>query len=461
MATDKKPDMLVDTAPRNSEDEPAPHSHLTRDDASDPEVFSPPAKAISTKQLLLAIVLVAGFAELAYTVLTVSAMPVFIRSIDLDDKWIGIIGTAFILVEGVMKSPFGLLGDRIGRRTLILAGPCVSIVTTLIVPHVHDPYSLIGLRVLDGLGAAALWPAAFSLIGDHVPEEKRSSAMSYFNLAYIVGIALGPFIGGSVNDFAFNHLHASLNGSKQASFYVASALFLMTGIVAYFAIPRTPPHVSTSELGGTSETEGGIDLHSFKLMLRQMPMTLLMTLITFTGIGLIMLYFKVFTLDTLHISETGFGKLLIFPALLIGLLSVPLGKMGDRIGKALAVKVGIGICAISFWLLVIFFNEITLIIFGSLLGIGFVIAFPAWMALVTSTTSEKHRGAAVGAVGTAQGIGAIIGVLVSSRLYTHPGIFLHHLPKHNLPFLGCALMLTISFVLAVTTVRDPGVPVDV
>ena len=137
---------------------------------------------VNIRNLLVAIVLASGFAELAYAIVNISAMPVYIRdNVGLGGHWIGLVASAFLVVEGVFKSPFGMLGDRIGRKALILAGPAISVFTSLLTPFLHNPYALVGLRVLDGLGAAALWPSAFSLIGDQVPEEKRASAMGMFN----------------------------------------------------------------------------------------------------------------------------------------------------------------------------------------------------------------------------------------------------------------------------------------
>jgi DHA1 family multidrug resistance protein-like MFS transporter len=370
----------------------------------------------------------------------------------LDSKWIAIAAMAFILIEGVMKSPFGILGDRIGRKKLILAGPAVSIFTAVLTPAVHNPFLLVALRILDGLGAAALWPAAFSLIGDYVPEERRAKAMSFFNLAYLLGLAMGPALGGGVNDFAYHHFGFTLQHSKEMSFYVASVLFAITTIVAVAFMPDFgPPHRTQHH-----EVEGGFSFHDFWIMLSRIPMMLLMTFTTFLGIGLIMAYFKVFTLEQFSMSETRFGLLLIGPALIIAALAVPLGTLGDRIGKALAVKIGIGMCAGSYWLLLLFFHEWTLVLFGSLLGVGFVIAFPAWMALVTTDCNPGQRGAVVGAVGTAQGVGAIAGVGISSLLYKVPGMTIGRLviPKHGWPFIGCAVMLAAAFLLALATVHD-------
>jgi DHA1 family multidrug resistance protein-like MFS transporter len=426
------------------------------EDAMTKESPKPSPPRIHIRGLLLAIVIVAGCAELAYTVVNISAMPVYITTIPLDPRWIGIAATAFILVEGLLKSPFGLLGDRVGRKILILAGPSVSIFTCVLTPHVHNPYLLILLRILDGIGAAALWPSAFSLIGDHVPESRRASAMSLFNLAYLTGLALGPLLGGGINDWTYQRLfhshHALLHTSKEASFYLAAILFALTTIVATLALPNVKPvhHIDPEAI------EGGFNFADFKKMLGRMPTTLLMTFVTFLGIGLVMAYFKIFAMHQFRMSESEFGALLIGPALIIAALSVPLGTLGDRIGKARAVKIGIGLCTFAYWMLIIFFGKGTLIGFGALLGIGFVIAFPAWMALITQNCDPKQRGAVVGAVGTSQGLGAIFGVVTSSFLYKIGAFKLGpiSIPEHGVPFLGCALMLALSFVLALLTVHD-------
>lgn len=444
---------------RSREDTAALQARDSLNLASAPDEGQNLESGIPLSRLVFAIVLVAAFAELGYVVVNVSAMPVYIVAIGLDPKWVAWATGAFLVAEGLLKSPFGVLGDHVGRRALIIGGPAISVCTSLVTPLVHNPLLLVGLRILDGVAAAALWPACFSLIGDHVREERRASAMSYFNVAYLLGIALGPLVGGAANGFAFHHLHRHLSAearhaaSKHASFYVAAILFALTVLVAGVVIPGGKP----CDVGQTSPPdEAGFSFRSFLAMLGKLPMLLLMTFVTFLGIGLIMAYVKLFAMHTFHISEVKFGWLLLPSAVVIAALSVPLGTLGDRVGKARAVKIGIATCAVSFWLLIFFLNEITLVVLGTLLGLGFVVAFPAWMALVASASGASQRGAAVGAVGTAQGLGAIVGVAVSSVLYPLAGLSAGplHIPAHGLPFLGCAAMLTIACVLAFTSVRD-------
>ena len=437
--------------------------------AEQPDVNGFRTVEVSIKRLLTAIVLVAAFAELSYTTVNMSAMPVYIQyGIKIDLKWIAICSLVFITMEGLLKSPMGILGDRYGRKILMVTGPLVSVVTAALTPHVSNPYVLVFLRILDGVGAAALWPAAFSLIGDHVPENKRAGAMSLFNLAYLIGIALGPALGGGVNDLADHYLRTTFGlskemafaHSKEASFYLASFMFAVTAIVAYVMLPSsrpTAPRGAAATVGLGSAEEHGSHAKSFIKMLGQMPMTLIMTLITFLGVGLVISYFKVFTMEHFHLrSESQFGLMMIGPALVVAALAIPVGRLGDKIGKARAVQIGIGICTFSFWLLILSNQMWTLLLLGSLLGIGSAIAFPAWMALITTECASTQRGAVVGAVGTAQGIGAMLGVILSSFLYKWGAFSLLGLaiPAHGAPFLGCAVMLTISFFIGLFSLRE-------
>ena len=420
----------------------------------------------------MAIALVAGFAELAYAVMNVSAMPVYLKfSMGYGETSITTIGTAFLLCEGLAKGPFGVLGDRIGRKRLMIAGPLISVVTSLLTLLVRPDqgYLFALLRVLDGLGAAALWPSALAMIADVIAEEKRSQAMSLFNVTYLIGVALGPFIGGIANDMtavftrrvsqavgklAHKPIQEYTVDPHQASFYVISFLFLLTALIAWWRLPNIRPHHEHSPVEG----EGGFSFTALIHSLRQIPEMLLMAFVTFLGIGMVMLIIKLFAMAEFGVTETQFGALLLVPALIIAGASVPLGTIGDRLGKTRAVLIGIGLCALSMWSLILIKSEWALVLGGSIIGVGFVIAFPAWMAYISSSCHPRDRGAVMGAVGTAQGIGAMVGAPLGGYLYEHAKIPIPFLPtdqpNHYMPFIGCAILLLVSWILAMTTIKD-------
>jgi MFS family permease len=148
-----------------------------------------------------ALVVMAGFAELGYVTLNLSAMPVYLREVvGLGESTITVVGSAFLLTEAIFRAPMGMLSDHFGRRRLIVLGPMLTVFTSLATLVASHPLHFIVLRALDGLGAAMLWPAVYAAIGDSVPLHKRAWAMSFLNMTYMSGIALGPLAGGLVND---------------------------------------------------------------------------------------------------------------------------------------------------------------------------------------------------------------------------------------------------------------------
>ena len=60
-----------------------------------------------------------------------------------------------------------------------------------------EPIALIVMRVLDGIGAAMLWPAAFAEMGAVVEDRYRQQAMSLLNMCYLLGIALAMLFTSS------------------------------------------------------------------------------------------------------------------------------------------------------------------------------------------------------------------------------------------------------------------------
>jgi len=95
----------------------------------------------------------------------------------------------------------------------------------------------------------------------------------------------------------------------------------------------------------------------------------------------------------------------------------PMGSLGDRWGKVRSVRTGLLISAAAMWTITVVRGVRELATAGMFLGIGFVLAMPAWLALVSDMASPWTRGAVIGALGTAQGVGAILGASAGSYLY--------------------------------------------
>jgi MFS transporter, DHA1 family, multidrug resistance protein len=473
----------------------------------------------------LPVAAIALFSELGYAVLNNSTLPVYLKDgLGIDPAFIGPIMMPFFLSE-LLKGPLGVLADKIGRKPLMVIGPAVTIFTPLIFTLIrYEPNTVFlpaliafgFLRLLDGLGASALWPAMFAHLGDVVPSEKRASAMSVLNVTYMVGLALGFLAGGFVDDTfgpvlsgeaSLNqqlaiigqnirhphHHHVKFHDDRDVktasvshthlpspqhwsdlprvqhgaryfpSFYLTSVLFGFATIFALLGIggkswrpegQRPPP----ADGHDRTQDPEGVTWKSLLATISAVPGVLLLAFVTFLGIGCIALQVKIFALDEFGITETDFGVLFLWPAIIIGVLAVPLGHLSDTWGQIRSVRLGFFIGALSMWAMILLFRnpnvrELSLVVSGGLLGIGFVIAFPAWLAYLTTLSTDSHRGTIIGVASTAQAIGVLMGTLVGGWLYRHAST--NTTTSHVAPFIACALFLSCGSLLSFLVLKIP------
>jgi MFS transporter, DHA2 family, multidrug resistance protein len=100
------------------------------------------------------------------------------------------------LVAG-MLIPMGTLGDRIGRRRLLLIGAVAFGIASIVAAFARSAEMLIATRAVLGVAGATLAPSTLSLIRNmfHDPQE-RTFAIGIWISSYSAGAAIGPVLGG-------------------------------------------------------------------------------------------------------------------------------------------------------------------------------------------------------------------------------------------------------------------------
>jgi predicted MFS family arabinose efflux permease len=119
----------------------------------------------------------------------------------------------------------------------MLAGLIVSVVTSLLLPLFEGQLALMAIYGLAGLGVAAFTPAALSLVGDKAPADRIGHAYAWYSTAHYGAIAVGPFLGGLVAEWA---------GYRAA--FVVSAI----GIVVALAVGHVMLRGAVAEINARS-----------------------------------------------------------------------------------------------------------------------------------------------------------------------------------------------------------------
>ena len=83
----------------------------------------------------------------------------------------------YTLVLAALLMPVGAIGDRWGRKPILLVGFVVFSLSNLASAFSTEPTTLIGLRVLAGVGAAMIMPVTLSVITTSFPREEQAKAI--------------------------------------------------------------------------------------------------------------------------------------------------------------------------------------------------------------------------------------------------------------------------------------------
>ena len=145
---------------------------------------------------------------------------------------------SYILAFASLLFTWGVLGDRFGRKKVLLIGLTVFGIASMICAFSESAGMLIGFRALMGVGGAAVLPTTLAIITVVFPPHERGKAIGLWAGAVGAAVALGPVLGGLLLEHP--DWSSWLTGNDWGSVFLINVPIVLIGIIAIVRIvPET------------------------------------------------------------------------------------------------------------------------------------------------------------------------------------------------------------------------------
>ena len=153
------------------------------------------------KRFIVALTLGATLTPLNSTMIAV-ALPAMGESFQVSSSDLTLwLVSSYLLVNIILQSPAGKLGDIVGRRRAFMIGLSLFAIGALIATLAPYLPVVAASRVLMAAGGAMLVPNAMALLRNVIPEHKQSRAFGYFGALLSASAAVGPMLGGMLTEY--------------------------------------------------------------------------------------------------------------------------------------------------------------------------------------------------------------------------------------------------------------------
>jgi MFS family permease len=152
------------------------------------------------RKYILWSVLVATFITAIEGTVVAPASPAIIKDLG-DVSLLSWIYTSYFLASAVFTPIFGKFIDLFGRKRIFMIGITVFTLGSLLCAFAGSMGTLITFRLIQGIGAGALVPVLFTIIGDIYEIQERGKVQGMISSVWGITALIGPLVGGYLVDF--------------------------------------------------------------------------------------------------------------------------------------------------------------------------------------------------------------------------------------------------------------------
>lgn len=373
----------------------------------------------------LLVCLFGSFTTLVAMTLMLPFLPLYVQQLGAKGQasiaqWSGIAYGATFLTAGLVAPLWGRLGDRYGRKLMLVRASLGMAITMALIGCACNLSQLVGLRLLAGL-AGGYSSGATIMVAAQAPRNRSAWALGLLASGVMAGNLAGPLIGGFL---------PPLIGIRMTFFGAGGLIFI--AFLATVLLVRETPRVPVS--GGLARGRWA-DIPNKCLVLTMLATGLLLMIAIMSIEPIITLYIQTLTVDPTRI--TWIAGVAMSAAALGSIVSAsPLGRLADRIGHGTVIA---GALAVAGLLLI---PQAFVTTGWQLIGLRFLMGLSLGGLLPCISTVIRHNvpdhavGLALGYAISAQYAGQVVGPLLGGFVGGHMSMRAVFLGTSGLLLLG-------------------------
>ena len=301
---------------------------------------------------------------------------------------VGLAVATFAAAAIVVRPFLGRLIERFGRRAIMMVGALVAAGSGAMLGLSTALWHVLVLRSFMGLGEAAVFVGAATLIADLSPPHRRAEAASYFSVAVYGGIGLGPTIGEWV-----------LADDRYTLTFLAAAGFSALAAVTVLGVPK---RVDRSSTPAKSDVKPPL-FHRAAFW----PGVVLAS-----GIAAFAVFAAFIPEYARTVGLGGSAGLFLVYSIVSLLLRLLGARLPERLGEHRMVTVALSSLAAGLALISLVTEPWALWVGAGVVGVGMAFLYPSLMANVVNRVDDGERASALSTFTMFFELGSVVGGVV-------------------------------------------------
>src|SRR5262245_44067837 len=331
----------------------------------------------------------------------VLALPLYVKDeLDYGSVGVGVAVGAASVTSVVFSVVSGRLGDRHGRRPLLIVGGLVMLACYLGLALLPGLAGVVAIRLVAGAAEATFVVGVYTATMDVTPEERRGEAVSLVTLASYLGLSFGPVLADFVR-----------GSGRYTLVWLVTAAFVLAATAVIATLHETRPATEEAASGSWLPPRGAL----------RPGLLVVLGLLGFGG-------FVAF--GAIYARDLGLDR----PGLIFGLFGGVVSlvrffgrRLPDALGATRTLEVSFVCLAAGLALIGGWRTETGLLVGTVVFAVGQAMTYPSAVLLAVQSTSASERSAVVGTVGAAVDVALGVGALTLggvARFWGYGGAFL-------------------------------------